>query len=207
MSFMLPWYIYSLILMHQYERNANLSHIKTAHAFFILYIVILLPESLTPARMRVAQEKYAHQQSLREEAAGSSPRSYFHAIIKSWHPLQPLAILFPTSPGSSSRLRTNLVVLAICDTLFFGTGIGGLTVSIMYAEMMFKWGNYEVRSSDIWVAGITFNLQYKSVLDLSLIRQFHSSNYAFCGSASSGQNCELEMEAQGNQCTTSSPTH
>ncbi|KAF8418944.1 major facilitator superfamily domain-containing protein [Tirmania nivea] len=113
-----------------------------AHGFFMLYIMILLPESLTPARMRAAQEKHVHQQSLREQAAGSQPRSYAHAF-KSWNPLQPLAILFPIGPGSSPRLRTNLVVLAVCGTLFFGAGMGGMTVCIMYAEMMFKWGNYE----------------------------------------------------------------
>ena len=146
---MLPWYIiFPDLKMCWYGGNANLSRIKAAHCFFILYIIIFLPESLTPARMRIAQEKHAHQQSLREQAAGSQPRSYIHAV-KSWNPLQPLAIFFPTGPGSSPHLRTNLVVLAACDSIFFGVGMGGLTVAIMYAEMMFKWGNYEVRSSEI----------------------------------------------------------
>jgi len=129
--------------MCRYERDANLSRIKAAHGFFMLYIIIFLPESLTPARMRIAREKHAHQQSLQEQASGSQPRSYVHAI-KSWNPLQPLAVFFPTGPGSSPRLRTNLVLLAACDALFFGVGMSGMTVSIMYAEMMFKWGNYEV---------------------------------------------------------------
>ncbi|RPB22754.1 putative tetracycline-efflux transporter [Terfezia boudieri ATCC MYA-4762] len=113
-----------------------------SHGFFILYIMILLPESLTPARMRIAQEKHAHRQSLREQAAGSQVRSYVHAV-KLWNPLQSLAIFYPTGPGSSPRLRTNLVVLAACDTIFFGVGISGMPLTIMYAEMMFKWGNYE----------------------------------------------------------------
>lgn len=135
--------------MFRYEKNANLSYIKVAHGIFILHVITLLPESLTPARMRLAQEKHAHQQFLREEATGGQPKSYVHAI-KLWNPLQPLAILFPTGPGSSPRLRTNLVVLAACDTIFFGVGMSAMTVSIMYAELMFKWGNYEVRSPEPW---------------------------------------------------------
>ena len=187
-----------------YERNANLSHIKVAHGFFMLYIVILLPESLTPAQMRIAQEKHARQQSLREQAAGSQSRGYVYAVT-SWNPLRPLTILFPTGPGSSPRLRANLILLATCDTLFFSVGMGGMTVSIMYAEMIFKWGNYEVRLSEVWVTlGNVSNHQCGPVLHLSLIRQFCPGGHAFCNYALSGQS-ELEVERQGNQYATSSP--
>lgn len=118
---------------------------QIAHGFFMFYIIAILPESLTPARMHLAQEKYNHQQALREEALRDEPRSYLQRL-RSWNPLQPLSILYPTGPGSSPRLRTNLIVLAACDTLFFGVGMGGMTVIIMYAEMVFEWGNYEVNS-------------------------------------------------------------
>lgn len=99
--------------------------------------------------MRLAQEKYNHQQALHEEALRDEPRTYLQRL-RSWNPLQPLSILFPRGPGSSPRLRTNLIVLAICDTLFFGVGMGGVTVIIMYAEAAFDWGNYEVHS-DSWM--------------------------------------------------------
>ncbi|KAF8476000.1 tetracycline-efflux transporter-like protein [Kalaharituber pfeilii] len=123
----------------------------TAQIVIILYVVLVLPESLTSTRMAQAQVKHRHSQ-FAQEASGQEPRGLV-AKLKSWNPLEPLSILFPTGPGSSPRLRTNLIVLAATDTLFFGIGIGGMTVIIIYAELMFGWGNYE---SSIYLSFVNF---------------------------------------------------
>lgn len=71
--------------------------------------------------------------------------------VKSWlhnmnpvNLLRPLSVLFPTGPGSSPRLRLNLMLLAATDSILFGVGIGGMTVIILFAEMRFGWGDFEV---------------------------------------------------------------
>ena len=95
--------------------------------------------------MRQAKEKYAHS----NEESDRQGQTGFMQQLKAWNPLQPLAILFPTGPGSSPRLRTNLFVLAACDTLLFGAGVSAMTVVIIYAELAFHWGNYEVWLRDL----------------------------------------------------------
>lgn len=67
--------------------------------------------------------------------------------LENMHPMnlvRPLSVLFPTGPGSSSRLRLNLMLLAASDTVLFGVGIGAMTVIILFAEMKFGWGDFEV---------------------------------------------------------------
>ena len=95
--------------------------------------------------MSQAQEKYARKQSMRREQLRDEQWGFIQAMT-SWNPLRPLAIFLPMGQGSSSKLRTNLIVLATCDTVFFGCGMGAMTVTIIYAEMAFQWGNLEVGS-------------------------------------------------------------
>lgn len=96
--------------------------------------------------MRQAQEKYARKKLIQREQLHDGQWDFIQAI-SSWNPLRPLAIFSPMGPGSSSNLRTNLIVLAACDTLFFGCGMGAMTVTIIYAEATFMWGNLEVGST------------------------------------------------------------
>lgn len=105
-----------------------------AHAIFILYLFFILPESLSKRRMAIARLK--HDLVSRDGMA----KRYLHPT----NLVRPLSVLFPTGPGSSPKLRLNLMLLAATDTVMFGVGIGGMTVIILFAEMKFGWGDFEV---------------------------------------------------------------
>lgn len=107
-----------------------------AHAIFILYLLFILPESLSKRRMAIARRKHDLWRFSRDGMA----KHYLHPM----NLVRPLSVLFPTGPESSPRLRSNLVLLAATDTVMFGVGIGGMTVIILFAEMKFGWGDFEV---------------------------------------------------------------
>lgn len=110
-----------------------------AHALFILYLFFILPESLSERRIIIARQKH---QLLRSSRDGTAKH-----YLGSMHPMsfvRPLSVLFPTGPGSSPRLRLNLMLLAASDTVLFGVGIGAMTVTILFAEVKFGWGDFEV---------------------------------------------------------------
>jgi hypothetical protein len=99
--------------------------------------MFILPESLSKRRMQEARIKHAAEARLRGNGKHwANPR----------HLLQPLTILCPTAPGTTARLRLNLVLLAAIDCTIFGVGMGGMTVIIMYAERQFHWRNLEVNT-------------------------------------------------------------
>ncbi|KAI5776536.1 tetracycline-efflux transporter-like protein [Geopyxis carbonaria] len=109
----------------------------SAHIFFIFYVTFLLPESLPKRRQLIAREKHI-QEKLRMGASTS-----WWSSMHPWEFLRPLSVLFPTSPGSTPRLRLNMVLLALIDCTIFGVGMGSMTVIIMYAEKEFHWRNLE----------------------------------------------------------------
>ncbi|KAI5811264.1 tetracycline-efflux transporter-like protein [Peziza echinospora] len=114
-----------------------------AHGLFVAYILLILPESLSPARMALAKRKYAHFMNIEEEGLLQDHSGIFLQKIVRMNPLKPLRILYPTGPGSSPRLRLNLMLLAAADALFYGVGMGGVAVIILYAQKTFDWQNYE----------------------------------------------------------------
>lgn len=108
--------------------------------------------------------------------------------LKSWlykmNPVglvRPLSVLFPTGPGSSPRLRLNLMLLAATDSILFGVGIGGMTVIILFAGVKFKWGDFEVYINNLFQKGglgRSRKLTIPKVLNLSLDRQLRPRNHA-----------------------------
>ena len=123
------------------------------HIVFILYIIVLLPESVSKRRQMLAREKHAKMQAVRaagEEdddlaSAASGPsatlRVLFRGIRKS-NPLAPLRILLP--PGRRlGKVRRNLVILAAMDTILLTSIMSSGSVTMLYAESMFHWGNLE----------------------------------------------------------------
>jgi MFS family permease len=119
------------------------------HAFYFLMLVSVIPESVSKERQRIAREK--HRAKLIEEDDGSS-----WAFLRSLNPanlFKPLQILFPKLDRSDAMspdrrklfvaLRRNLVVLASIDTLLFGVAMGAVQITLVYAEYMYGWGNYE----------------------------------------------------------------
>ena len=112
------------------------------HCFFVLSVLVLVPESLPKAKQLVARQKLAYV----EDAGGSTPVPWFAStsgFLRAYNLLAPLAVLYPSGEGSSSALRRNIVLLAAVDTIMFGVAMGSMTVLIIYSEFMFKWGTFE----------------------------------------------------------------
>ncbi|KAK0620364.1 major facilitator superfamily domain-containing protein [Immersiella caudata] len=137
------------------------------HIFFILFMLFIAPESLSKRRQRIARERHAAERT----AAGpppdwalsigsAMPGKHFGDTVReiiSENPLAPLSILFP-SVASSTRssvvqessliqknklLRRNLITLALIDMWILGAAMSAGTVTVLYTEKMFHWGNFE----------------------------------------------------------------
>ena len=104
------------------------------HIFFMLFIVLAVPESLSKKRQLLAREKHA--------ADGDSMLwdgyTWIWALRKG-NILAPLKILWPTGPGSSGHLRANLILLSAVDTIIFGVAMSSMTVIVYYLGFKFGW--------------------------------------------------------------------
>ncbi|KAK4103667.1 MFS general substrate transporter [Parathielavia hyrcaniae] len=123
------------------------------HVFFIVFMAVAIPESLSRKKQLIAREKHAREQ----EALGPAPdcaglaasriplagpiNRLVHSV-RTANPLAPLDILFPTGPGSA-QLRRNFLILAFIDMVTLGAAMSAGTVIVMYVEYMFEWGNLE----------------------------------------------------------------
>lgn len=100
--------------------------------FYILFISFVVPESLSKERQLVAREK----RRLEKEA---SPHKDWISRLKNYNLFEPLWVLRPRGPGSSSVLRRNLFILAAIDTMMFGVAMGTVQIILIYAEFRFGW--------------------------------------------------------------------
>lgn len=100
------------------------------HLFFIIFVRFIMPESLSKRRQRLARTKHEAAQIL-------LPSRFAH------NPFTVFKVLWPTGPGTSSRLRINLVALAIADTIIMGSMMAVGNVLMLYSEFEFGWGNFE----------------------------------------------------------------
>lgn len=129
------------------------------HAIFILFILFVLPESLSKKRQLLAREKHALKQDRKDqnmqEWASSIETSVpgplqkiapeitkLFATIRHSHPFEPLKILFPKGPGAGP-VRRNLCLLALIDMIILGAAMSSGQVTLLYTEFMFHWGNFE----------------------------------------------------------------
>lgn len=124
------------------------------HIAYILFVWLVIPESLSKRRQLLAREKHAKEQEMQVAIlstpylAGKVPFGQtldggIHAI-KTVNPFAPLKILYPTGPGQG-RLRRNLVTLAAIDMILLGAAMSSGTVTILYTELesTFGWGTVE----------------------------------------------------------------
>lgn len=124
------------------------------HIAYILFVWLIIPESLSKRRQLIAREKYAKEKESQLEVdatpflANISNVPFGHALDAGWHtittlnPFAPLKILFPTGPGTAP-LRRNLITLAAIDMIILGAAMSSGTITILYSELQFGWGTVE----------------------------------------------------------------
>lgn len=118
------------------------------HMFFILFVGFVIPESLSIPRQLAAQEKHRKENQAHVERHGS-----WMSSIRAKNPFVVLKVLYPTGPGSSMRLRINLIALAICDMIIMGSAISAGAVILLYARKFMHWGTFE---SSIFISSVSF---------------------------------------------------
>jgi MFS family permease len=109
------------------------------HAFFILFIRFVTPDSLSKRSQKLAQEKWAEGKTERDELEPTT------RIMKVANLFEPLKALWPRGPGTSPALRRNLVALATADTIIMTSSMGAGAVILLYSKYIFDWDN--LRSS------------------------------------------------------------
>ncbi|RAL07984.1 putative tetracycline-efflux transporter, partial [Aspergillus homomorphus CBS 101889] len=138
------------------QRTGQVLDVFTAslglHLLFLLCMLFVVPESLSPARQAVFRDRHHKLQAERGAAHSSLLRPSWQSLHPK-HLITPLAVLlppvgrpsalFPHGTGATPALRRNIILLTSLDTLAFGVALGTAQVLIMYAEFKFGWGNVE----------------------------------------------------------------
>ncbi|KAL8836050.1 MAG: hypothetical protein Q9170_003063 [Blastenia crenularia] len=114
-----------------------------AHAFFALFVLFIVPESLTKERQLAAREKSLFEIETDRYGNGESWILTAQTALQQFNFLVPLRTLWPAGSGSTPAVRRNLVTLAAVDTIMFGVAMGSMTVTLIYSEYMFGWSTFE----------------------------------------------------------------
>jgi MFS family permease len=102
------------------------------HFYFIIYLMVAVPESLSKERQLLAREKH-------DLARAKAPKKAWLASLKTYNMFEPLWVLRPRGAGSSAALRRNLFLIASIDTLMFGVAMGTISIILLYAQYRFGW--------------------------------------------------------------------
>ena len=100
--------------------------------FLLLFLFILIPESVSEDRQLHAREKH---RIMKEETQDES----WWSTIKNYNLFEALWILRPRGPGTSNALRRNLSLLAAIDTIMFGVAMGTMGIILIYPQYVFGW--------------------------------------------------------------------
>ncbi|QDS74860.1 hypothetical protein FKW77_003224 [Venturia effusa] len=103
------------------------------HVFFIVFLVLFIPESLSKSRQQAARERH------KAAVLARGPSSDWIQQIYSFNLLEPLKILYPKGPHVDPEVRRNLLLLASVDMIIFGVAMGAMTVVIIYSQFVFGW--------------------------------------------------------------------
>ncbi|KAK9431644.1 major facilitator superfamily domain-containing protein [Lipomyces doorenjongii] len=104
---------------------------------FALFILFVLPESLSQERIIDAQE--LHRISMEFDAARPRDMRYY---LRRLNFLQPLRVLWPND-GTRLVIKKNIIVLTGIDTVFNGCTTGAIVSILLYAEYTFQWTSVE----------------------------------------------------------------
>jgi hypothetical protein len=122
------------------------------HVTFILFVSLIIPESLSKRKQLLAREKHAKEEQTVSEAPvilaaydnvpfGLQLDRAIH-VLKTVNPFAPLKVLAPPGP-ENKRLRRNLITLAAIDMVILGAAMSSGTVTILYSQYIFGWGTVE----------------------------------------------------------------
>ena len=111
------------------------------HSAVFLFVLFVIPESLTKERQLAARQKKIYALDL--ETPGQGWLAALARTLKAGNLLAPLSALWPTGPGTNPAVRRNLVLIAGVDTTMFGVAMGALTVVLLYSKYMFGWDTFQ----------------------------------------------------------------
>ncbi|TID14556.1 tetracycline-efflux transporter-like protein [Venturia nashicola] len=103
------------------------------HIFFIVFLVLFIPESLSKSRQQAARERH------KAAVLARGPSSDWIQQIYAFNLFEPLKILYPKGPHIDPEIRRNLLLLASVDMIIFGVAMGAITVVIIYSQFIFGW--------------------------------------------------------------------
>lgn len=135
------------------------------HITFILFILFVIPESLSKRKQLIAREKYAKEKQTQSDPPtfladhgnipfGRGLDKAFRAIMAA-NPFAPLKVLMPSDP-SQGRLRRNLITLALTDMVLLGAAMSSGTITILYSNYIFNWGAVETSRFVSLTSGVRF---------------------------------------------------
>ncbi|KAL9631262.1 MAG: hypothetical protein Q9164_005992 [Protoblastenia rupestris] len=115
------------------------------HCAYILFLLFVVPESLSKERQYLARQKKEVVENGEQHGRSGTGRAAVltKSIFRNTNLLAPLSILWPKEPGINPAVRRNLFFLAAVDTTMFGVAMSSMTVTLIYSEYMFGWGNFE----------------------------------------------------------------
>ena len=116
--------------------------VLVVHASFALYVLFLIPESVTKERMQDATRLHKS----RNLSAAGTPYSFreWRYWAKFLNIFQPLEIFWPKGSGEAFKAkRWNLFILTAVDAILL-FHFGAVSIIILYPTYMFDWGALEV---------------------------------------------------------------
>ncbi|KIJ41294.1 hypothetical protein M422DRAFT_780429 [Sphaerobolus stellatus SS14] len=127
------------------------------HLLFIVFLIFILPESVTKASMRKSRKRYA---ALREEQAAKlagpngvrTLRASIRLCLRSFLiPLEPLAVLLPHKRPNSKGRDWNMFWLAVTSVLN-ATLMGIYTFKFQYMQRAFGWDS---ETTGVWLTVVS----------------------------------------------------
>ena len=146
----------------------NIFYIALAcHVVFVLFLGLVVPESLTKERQLQARRTRKEKQHSRSVSKDYPDGLWSTAtnMLAFTNLFAPLGILWPTGPGTNPKVRRNIALLAAIDTTMFGVAMGAMNVIMLYAEYIFDWGTPET-SVFVSIANITRVISLLVILPL-----------------------------------------
>ncbi|KAK7207310.1 major facilitator superfamily domain-containing protein [Myxozyma melibiosi] len=129
-----------------------------AQVLFIVYVVYVLPESVSPEH-RLGAQQASDDYGVSDSLADLIPRDLSELLDRRYHSklldrrrllrlldrlnfFKSLQILWPSS-SVAPKIRRNIKLLAGIDTILIGAGAGAMMIKLLYAELIFHWTNVE----------------------------------------------------------------